>query len=1057
MAYLSDVTHKMLVGKHQPALGIPAEYQYSDRYTKSPEGLVTPEDAGISISGEFIGGIRCMEVHRTPGCSIDNMQVWTGEQDGALCVRDGLGHGRFTIEKKKKVFVSALLCHGWDSTPGRFMYAGMSDGYLRVYDQIDLPDGGKDYEMVCEIKKHTAGITCMLSVRELIITGGRDWQIFMWRWDGIPGAGGQFRAFDQFWGHQNAVRCLTFDQGPDRLLYSGGDDCSIKCLELETGNSRSVPGGFPIEGHQITRHGHKGGIRALVVYERYLFSASEDGSIKVWDSQDGTFVKTMFKCPPGRETAVLTLLKDPAGGRVWSGGADGIIRIFNAYDHVQITQIEDPHNGAMVTGLATLGRLNAIKGWYVTKEGVCKVLYSESDAPDKQIAPTTENEVAMIKEVARLRTVTLQGFEGLGQREKAASRYQRISEKRKEALKRVVDVIGDGSLKRKYFGKMLLWLQAHKNQVKRRELSHLMAATNDQLLAHLYFKKLARYLDVTKDAKRRMRFAHCLLASNTNGLQILYYRKLLEWVRRNSSKTHRRDIVDCLRKSTTKGMTATYYHTWVRWSFKHRQARKREALCESLRNCSKKGLMVTYYYKLIHFYRKESALQKNRELSNALLATHDNGLRHVYLNKCLHWLDRQVKSDRKKKIAASLLRSTNEGMRRAYLGKARVWLTEHKKRKVEDKIEEIDNAIDEVNRKLSESTSLSDADIERLTREVSDEMEALEAEMEKMEAELLRLEEERKNLLKELRNVGRPSVDYDSSENATKQAMSVVAYLKAHGVNCKSDIGAVNGLHEKRKKGEDPVTVFSNGFKRVKDTISSLCQREGVEHDMSKAEWEIPQDIVSLLDRKPLEIAHTGIKEMVIAADQMVDPKINREAIAKIERGPVAKQILLNQNVLMDIVIKIYEKRIVKELRAMGPKMIAECGLGEARFGSIDVASLNFEEEVDVQRAETPPPMEESAEQAPPQPAEAPRPKRAPRATAGYKFSPDLKITEIGDGSPASKAGLKVGDVITAVGQTSVKDKKQYAAAIKKIRPGDPMAVTFRRGARSRTTSINMS
>ena len=310
MAFLSDATHRGLVGKHQPVLG--TEYGGSERgHHHHEEEMVTPDEAGIQCTGEFVGGIRCMEVHRTPGSSIDSMRVWTGEQDGALCVRDGQGRGRFTVEKKRKVFVTALMCHGWDNTPGRFMYAGMSDGYLRVYDQVTLPDGNTDYEMICEHKKHTAAVTCMLSVRDLVITGGRDWQIFTWRWEGKPGAGGVFRAMDQLWGHQNAVRCLTYDQGPDRLLYSGGDDCSIKCIELETGRSRSVPGGFPIEGAPATRHGHRGGVRSLVVYERYLFSASEDGSVKVWDSQDGSFVNTMYKAAYS-DAAVLALLKGMA-------------------------------------------------------------------------------------------------------------------------------------------------------------------------------------------------------------------------------------------------------------------------------------------------------------------------------------------------------------------------------------------------------------------------------------------------------------------------------------------------------------------------------------------------------------------------------------------------------------------------------------------------------------------------------------------------------------------------------------------------------------------------
>ena len=294
MAFLSEATHRALVGKQD----------LEPFFDRQEHALADPQEAGIQCTGEFIGGVRCMEVHRMPNTKVEDMKIWTGEQDGALCVRDGLGRAQLTLEKKQHVFVTALMCHG---TPGRFMYAGMSDGYVRVYDQLELPDGEVGYEMIFEQKKHTSSVTCMLSVRDLIITGGRDWQIFTWKWDGEPGNGGVFRWIDQLWRHQNAVRCLAYGQGPERLLYSGGDDGAIICVELETGRPRTVMGGFPIGNNTATRNGHRASVRALVVYERYLFSASEDGTVKVWDSQDGTFVHTMYRAAHP-DAAVLTLL-----------------------------------------------------------------------------------------------------------------------------------------------------------------------------------------------------------------------------------------------------------------------------------------------------------------------------------------------------------------------------------------------------------------------------------------------------------------------------------------------------------------------------------------------------------------------------------------------------------------------------------------------------------------------------------------------------------------------------------------------------------------------------
>ena len=908
MAYLSDVTHKMLVGKHQPALGVPLGIQWSPRHPLRPTGLQDPEDSGITMSGEFVGGIRCLELHRASGSSVENMQIWTGEQDGALCVRDGLGRGLFTIEKKKKVFVTCLMCHSWDSL-GRFMYAGMSDGYIRVYDRVKLADGvGEDYELVCETKKHTASITCMLSVREIIVTGGRDWQIFIWRWDGPPAAGGTFRAIDQFWGHQNAVRCLTYDQGPDRLLYSGGDDCSIKCLELETGHSRSVPGGFPIEGHPITKHGHRQGIRAIVVYERYLFSASEDGYIKVWDSQDGTFVRVMYRPQQGNVTAILSLLKDPAGGRIWSGGADGVIRIFSAYDHIQICQIEDPHNGAMVTNLTLLCRLNAIKGWFVTKEGRCKVIYSESDDRDTYAASFSPNEAAMTYEIEELRATTIQDCRDLDKRKRQLMQIQKIAGRRKEQLvTAMARQLGCG-VKLRFYQKLMIWLTELRDMTKRVKLAHIIAATNNHALCSLYMRKLSGYTEWKKDYRAKMQCSKSLLCSTQRGMQLVYWSKINEWVRKDSQKRHKGDVVQILLHSSAGFMRNLYFHKWLRWVFRVRQQKKRENITQCLRNCSTKGLMTTYYYKLIKYYHSEKASARKRSLVRILLSNIDTGVQRTYLSKCLRWLAKRKVQEKKKLASIALMSSTEDGLRRVYMSKARAWLLQESQRSLKEKQDEIDALINDLERKLAESSHLTDSEITRLEAECTNEISELEDEILNLENQIKSLDKVQLDLQIDLRNVGRETIAIDAEKHA-EAAMKVCVLLKAHGVNCGDDLLTIQNMAARKSKSEDTATLFTNGLKKTKNALASLCNRQGVECDFSGVVWDYPYDLTNTLTKRLLDMAHVGIKELVIACDMARDPRATREFNAKLERSGSLKQILNNQSVLYDIVLRVYEER----------------------------------------------------------------------------------------------------------------------------------------------------
>eukprot|EP01060_Flectonema_neradi_P028239 TRINITY_DN3795_c0_g1_i1.p1 TRINITY_DN3795_c0_g1~~TRINITY_DN3795_c0_g1_i1.p1 ORF type:complete len:1092 (+),score=223.23 TRINITY_DN3795_c0_g1_i1:187-3276(+) len=1017
------------------------------------------------MSGEFVGGIRCLEVHRTPGSSVENMQVWTGEQDGALCVRDGLGKGLFTIEKKKKVFVTCLMCHGWDS-PGRFMYAGMSDGYIRVYDRVKLADGvGVDYELVCETKKHTASITCMLSVRELIVTGGRDWQIFIWRWDGPPAAGGTFRAIDQFWGHQNAVRCLTYDQGPDRLLYSGGDDCSIKCLELETGHSRSVPGGFPIEGHPVTKHGHRQGIRAIVVYERYLFSASEDGYIKVWDSQDGTFVRAMYKPQHGHVTAILSLLKDPAGGRIWSGGADGVIRVFSAYDHIQICQIEDPHNGAMVTNLTLLGRLNAIKGWFVTKEGTCRVIYSESDDRDTYAASFSPNEAAMTYEIEELRATTIQDCRDLDKRKKQLMQIQKIAGRRKEQLVTAMARQLRGGLRLRFYQKLMIWLTELRDMTRRVKLAHIIAATNNHALCTLYMRKLSSYTEWKKDYRSKMQCSKALLLTTQRGMQLVYWGKIREWVRRDAQKRHKGDVVHILMHSSSGFMRNLYFHKWLRWLFRVRQQKKRNSIVQSLRNCSTKGLMTTYYYKLIKYYHNERTSSRKRNLVRIMTSNIDTGIQRIYLSKCIRWLTKRKNLEKKKLVSETLMKSTDEGLRRVYLAKCRAWLIQESQRSLNEKQEEIDKLINELERKLAESSHLTDSEISRLEAECINEIAELEDEILNLENQIKALDKIQLDLQIDLRNVGREIITVDN-DKIPEAAMKVCVLLKAHGVNCGPDLLTIQNMAARKSKNEDTATLFVNGLKKTKNALASLCSRQGIPCDFSGVEWDYPYDITNNLSKRLLDMAHVGIKELVIACDMARDPRSTREFSAKVERAGALRQLVQNQSVLYDIVLKVYEERSAAELLGLGREAVKAMGLWETSFGAVQASHIfekadeakakkladrreHVNELMDERRDHEEGnhlPVEHKEEHAPPPPP--PASPRAGKPTAKYKFDNTLKLTEVTSGGPADKAGMKVGDKLGVINGARVKDKRTYGDALAHVKVGIPIKVSYTRGAK---------
>jgi putative serine protease PepD len=66
-------------------------------------------------------------------------------------------------------------------------------------------------------------------------------------------------------------------------------------------------------------------------------------------------------------------------------------------------------------------------------------------------------------------------------------------------------------------------------------------------------------------------------------------------------------------------------------------------------------------------------------------------------------------------------------------------------------------------------------------------------------------------------------------------------------------------------------------------------------------------------------------------------------------------------------------------------------------------------------------------------------------------------IAAVQPNTPAGRAGLKAGDVITALGGKSVTTASELRAAINARRPGDSVSLTYRRGGQSHTVTVKLA
>jgi S1-C subfamily serine protease len=74
-----------------------------------------------------------------------------------------------------------------------------------------------------------------------------------------------------------------------------------------------------------------------------------------------------------------------------------------------------------------------------------------------------------------------------------------------------------------------------------------------------------------------------------------------------------------------------------------------------------------------------------------------------------------------------------------------------------------------------------------------------------------------------------------------------------------------------------------------------------------------------------------------------------------------------------------------------------------------------------------------------------------------YAFpGPGVRITGTTPGSPADKAGLKAGDVIVKMGESTIGSMRDFSDALKTFAPGATVTVTYQRDGQPHTVQATL-
>eukprot|EP01062_Namystynia_karyoxenos_P062508 TRINITY_DN553_c0_g1_i2.p1 TRINITY_DN553_c0_g1~~TRINITY_DN553_c0_g1_i2.p1 ORF type:complete len:1190 (+),score=372.59 TRINITY_DN553_c0_g1_i2:108-3572(+) len=974
MAFLSSVTSRRMESKsplppeRARISSASPELRRSSRVEQGPQaptdnGDGDPVAQGITQCGEFVGCIRCMQVHKRAAASAGGIiSVWTGEQDGALCVRNGQGQGLYTIEKKPTVFVSSLLCHGSEHFPSKYMYVGLSDGNVRVYEQVRVDQrSDPTYKLVCEVRRHNAAVSCMIAVRQYVVTGGQDWWMYVWEWlGGPPYEGGQLsvlRDRDSFPGpgrtsrgyfggklslHKNTVRCMAYDQAAG-VLYSGGDDATIYAVPWTRDGPNSQAA--QVMGGGAARQLHKKGVRALAVYECFLFSAAEDGTIKVWQClfEDdsgrlvgGHVVSTIWR----GDSPMRCLFKDPAGGRIWAGGADGAIRVFNAHDFQQACVMRE-HAGGAVTGLHGVGRVDAQQWWIAGTDGVCRVMYLESEAPvaeaDQRSLEQAGAQGELSFELDRLRTQAICNFAELDRRKSRLALIQHMDKGRKSALVESFKGAMGARVGVRYFRKLERWWLNHRDTLRKRQIADLLWLNLDRGVVRIYLRKWVSHQRTNKRTLLVLRFAEALQRGSAAGMQALYFARLREYTRRWNAQRIKILACEALLGRHTLGGLAAIFGQWLRHHRNYMQTTKRNVISQMLMKQSDSGLRTVYWYRLKSFLRREQAAQARGRLSRALTSECSASLRSLYYARLKAFARGAARKRRLKEFSQAMLGLSQNGIRRLYHRRAVLWTAAVPRRNLAVEYEKLGDEVRELDDLLKQD-DMTDEEIAAAMAELQDDMQSLVQDKARLNDRIDGQEEKLRVVQTSLAAEDRPEIDFGlSGKTKEEAALTVMRKLGVFAVNSRMDHNTLSEAHKARKQ-TSPAKAWHDGWTLLQDglrnwlakpkggNLGEKCAADIV--GVQDAPWKVPEDWAARMDDRTMhQQCHLGVKRMVIAAHRLLSPEFCQDPkgdakrhaafVQQIEQlcsySGMLETLVQNCDVLCEVVFRVKDDREARD------------------------------------------------------------------------------------------------------------------------------------------------
>lgn len=760
------------------------------------------------------GPIRTLEIAQA------GATTWTAECDGGISVRSGAS-GEVVVAippREEGSTVDTLFA------TDTHMWAGMSNGTVVVYDHLV-------FVQVTEGTFHTGPVTAFAQVADgRMISASEDGSLIKW-----DSESKNFEAITRIVPQElGAISCVC-SQG--LVIFCGSTTGTLASLDSD-------------KGIQLCNfEGHQGSITAVACVDAYLFSASVDRSVRIWNVTSGAALKVH-----PTESAPCALIPVPSTHRIWVAFSSGLLQVWKTQpdDGFSIERTVRVHEGRTLLTAKSMTAVETLKIWTLASDGVNKVWSSTYNRAEEGLRSTVE----ALKAVITQDTIELDKWRGL------VARLEIVEHRRRAQLAVGLSAYHRDLVFRRALWTWMKWLKMRQEHRRRELVSERLALETKTTQARSVFAKWYTWYREAQRQTTKRRFADACATMHNANLQGAYAMRAIFASRQEKMLNVKLQLVNAVAALGNHGVQHAAFRKWMRFSQVRRDVAVQERNAKALAWFNEKLLIRRY---LSCWMRVQEKVLERRQLNNTAVTLQRLNELRILRRYVGNWLSYRAQCQRLKERSALavMLEHTNrlDLMQRAYSQ----WCAAielHKLQDAHDANEKVRSQLSTIRQRYNDLSALLEEKrkISALKKKGVED----DAKLNKARNRVAALERERIRL--EQVRAEKQADDDGPGDSIHDQLEHVMSQLKASVINYYADCTLFHQVKEKIRAGQPVSKLFLEAHQAVKRVVVEVTRNP---HLSAFERWPLSPELLQRIPPHHLSSVLGAIKSMIITFDIM--------------------------------------------------------------------------------------------------------------------------------------------------------------------------------------------